>query len=40
MVIRWLTRILNAVVELEAVPDVLKSGFVIPIYKGSGKDPL
>ena len=36
----WLTCILNAVVELEAVPDGLKSRFVIPIYKGSRKDSL
>ena len=27
-------------VELEAVPEVLKSGIVIPFYKGSGKDLL
>ena len=41
---KWLTRILNNVVELEAVPKVLMSGIVIPsvipIYKGSGKDPI
>ena len=40
MVSKWLTCILNAAVELEAVPDALKSGLVIPIYKGAGKDPL
>lgn len=31
---------LNAVFDLEAVPDVLKTGIVIPLYKGSGRDPL
>ena len=36
----WLLRILNAVVELEVVPDVLKEGFIVPVYKGGGKDPL
>ena len=37
---RWLTCILNAIVDLEVLPDTLKSGIVVPIYKGSGKDPL
>ena len=32
--------ILNAVIELEVVPDVLKRGVVVPVYKGGGKDPL
>ena len=27
-VVIWLLRILNAVVELEVVPDVLKEGFI------------
>ena len=36
----WLLRILNAVVELEVVPDVLKQGLIVPVYKGGGKDPL
>ena len=39
-VVRWLTCILNAVIELEAVPDALKSGMVVPVYKGLGKDPF
>jgi len=39
-VVIWLRNILNAVVELEAVPDVLKRGLIVPVYKGSGKDPL
>ncbi len=36
----WLMNVLNAVVELEVVPDILKRGVVVPVYKGSGKDPL
>ena len=32
-VVIWLLRILNAVVELEVVPDVLKEGFIVPVYK-------
>lgn len=37
----WLMNILNAVVELEVVPDVLrKGGPVLPVYKEGGKDPL
>ncbi len=36
----WLMNILNSVVELEAVPEILKTGVVVPIYKGGRKDPL
>ena len=36
----WLRNILTAVVELEIVPDILKRGLVVPVYKGGGKDPL
>ena len=39
-VVIWLMNILNAVIELEVVPDVLKRGVVVPEYKGGGKDPL
>ena len=39
-VVIWLMNILNAVIELEVVPDVLKRGVVVPVYKGGGKDPL
>ena len=39
-VVIWLLRILNAVVELEVVPDLLKEGFIVPVYKGGSKDPL
>ena len=27
-------------IDLEAVPDCLKCGVVVPVYKGGGKDPL
>ena len=33
----WLRNILKYAVELEVV---LKSGVVVPVYKGGGKDPL
>ena len=36
----WLEKIFNAIVTLEALPDSLKSVFVIPVYKGNGRDPL
>ena len=36
----WLNEILNAMVEMEKIPDVLKCGVVILIYKGGGKDTL
>ena len=36
----WLRNILNAIVEMEVVPAVLKSGVVVPIYKGGGRDPV
>ena len=39
-VVIWLMNILNAVVELEVVPGVLKRGVVVPVYKSGGKDPL
>ena len=44
-VVIWLMNILNAVVELEVVPGVLKRGVVVPVYMqgargGGGKDPL
>ena len=39
-VVIWLLRILNAVLELEVVPDVLKQGLIVPVYKGGGKDPF
>ena len=36
----WLRNVLNAIVELEEVPNTLKSGIIIPVYKGSGRDPV
>ena len=34
----WLRIVLNAIVELEQVPSAMKSGIIIPVYKGSGRD--
>ena len=39
-VVICLANILNAIIDLEAIPDYFKSGLVVPVYKGSGKDPL
>ena len=39
MVIRWLTRIFKAIVDLEAIPASLKTGLVVPIYKRGGRNP-
>lgn len=36
----WLNGMLNAIIELEVVPEVLKTGIVVPVFKGNGKDPL
>ena len=36
----WLKKIFNCIIVLEEVPDCLKEGLVIPIYKKQGKDPL
>ena len=36
----WLRNVLNAIVELEEIPNTLKSVFIIPVYKGSGRDPV
>ena len=32
--ILWLTGILNSIIDLELVPDVLKCGITVPVYKG------
>ena len=37
-VVIWLMKILNATVELESMPMVLKKGVVMSVYKGGGKD--
>ena len=36
----WLLKILNCIVELEAISDMFKCGSITPVYKGGGKDPL
>ena len=36
----WLRNILNAVVEMEEVPESLKLGQIVPVYKGGGRDPM
>ena len=36
-VVIWLMNIVNAVVELESVPTVLKRGVVVPVYMGGVK---
>ena len=37
----WLLKILNSsIIELEAIPDILKCSSITPVYKGGGKDPL
>ena len=35
-----LTNILNAIIDLEVIPGSFRFGLVVPVYKGSGKDPL
>ena len=39
-VLLWLQGVLNFIVESEAVPSVLKTGILVPVYKSGGKDPL
>ena len=36
----WLRNIMNALIDLEMIPDFLKQDAVVPVYKGGGKDPL
>ena len=36
----WLMNVMNAIVELEVIPDSLKQGLLVPVYKRGGKDPL
>ena len=36
----WILQICNAIIELECIPDCLKTGIITPVYKGGGKDPL
>ena len=37
---KWIEQICNAIKDLECIPDSLKIGIVVPVYKGGGKDPL
>ena len=37
---KWIEQICNAITDLECVPDSLKIGIIIPVYKRGGKDPL
>ena len=36
----WILQVCNAIVEVESIPSSLKTGIIIPVYKGCGKDPL
>ena len=36
----WLMKIFNAITTLETLPNSLKSSIIVPVYKGSGRDPL
>ena len=36
----WMKKIFNRILKLEEIPDCLKEGLVIPVYKRHGKDPL
>ena len=33
-------QVCNAIVEVGSIPSSLKTGIIIPVYKGCGKDPL
>ena len=36
----WLQQIMNAIVNLESIPEHLNLAILSPVYKGAGKDPL
>ena len=40
VLLTWLLKILDSIIELEAIPDILKCGSITPVCKGGGKDPL
>ena len=33
-ILTWLLKIFNSIIELEAIPDILKRGSITPVYKG------
>ena len=40
VLISWICKIFNRILILEEIPPCLKAGFIIPLYKAKGKDPL
>ena len=36
----WLKKTFNRILELEDLPECMKDGIVVPVYKRQGKDPL
>ena len=36
----WILQVCNAIVDVESVPNSLKTGIITPVYKGCGKGPL
>ena len=40
MLVIWLKQVLNAIVEMEEIPQSFKHSIVIPVFKGKGRDPL
>ena len=36
----WLRNVLNAIVDFEEIPTLMKSGIITPVYKRHGRDPL
>ena len=36
----WLRNVLNAIVDFEEIPSLMKSGIITPVYKRHGRDPL
>ena len=35
----WILQVCNAIVDVESIPNSLKTGIITPVYKGCGKDP-
>ena len=40
MLVIWLKQVLNAIVEMEEIPQSFKHSIIIPVFKGKGRDPL